>query len=263
MSTTIADVLAALEKRYPSALAEVWDAVGLVTGNPHSKVDKVLFAVDPLQAVVNEAVEIGAQLIVAHHPLILLTEESPVPAPSKTKIMAALLAANIGLITVHTNADVAFPGVSDALALSIGVEVSGAIDDLVGLGRIGKLAKPMSLRDFATQVAQGLPKTNRKVHVAGNLDATVKSVAICGGAGASLLEQVSRTDVDVYVTSDLKYHLAQEFVENSGIALIDISHWAGEWLWLDQGAKLLAQDLGGTLKTQVSAINTDPWSMSI
>ena len=83
------------------------------------------------------------------------------------------------------------------------------------------------------------------------------------GAGDSLLELVAHSEVDVFVTSDLKYHVAEEFVRSTQIALIDISHWAGEWTWLDQGASLLATDLGGNLETKVSSIVTDPWTLTI
>lgn len=252
-----------MEKRYPSASAEVWDAVGLVTGRPEASISKVLFAVDPSEVVVEEAKALGAELIITHHPLILLSEENPEPTKRKTKIIADLLAADIGLFTAHTNADVAKPGVSDALATAIGIEVDSAIDQIVGLGRIGKLPRPMMLSDFAAQVVDGLPATKRAVHVAGDLTRAIKTVAVCGGSGSSLLELVGLSDVDVYVTSDLKYHVAEEFVNTTGKALIDISHWAGEWTWLNLAAELLVSDLGGTLEAHVSSIVTDPWSLSI
>lgn len=263
MSHTVADVIVAMERRYPSSSAEEWDAVGLVTGNPDQEVSKVLFAVDPTEEVVAQAKEFGAQLIIAHHPLILKGVNTVSEATRKGKIISQLIKANVALITAHTNADVASPGVSDALARSIGVEVSAPIDAVSKLGRVGQLANRMPLVDFAKQVESGLPKTARGIHVAGDLTKSVHRIAVCGGAGDSLLEMVTRLDVDVYVTSDLKYHVAEEFVQSTGIALIDISHWAGEWTWLDQGASLLRADLGGTLETKVSTIVTDPWTLTL
>ena len=263
MSITIADIISVMEKRYPSASAEPWDAVGLVTGNPSNAVAKVLFAVDPTELVVAQAKEINAQLIIAHHPLILKGVNSVAESTRKGKIIAQLIKSDIALFTAHTNADVAIPGVSDALAKTFGVEVEQEIDPLVKLGRIGNLPKAIPLGDFANQVADALPKTNRGIHVAGDLTKRISKVAICGGSGDSLLDLVEQTDADVYVTSDLKYHVAEEFVNSTGIALIDISHWAGEWTWLNQAADLLRDDLSGTLETQVSKIVTDPWSLSI
>lgn len=259
----VADIIAAMEKRYPSASAELWDAVGLVTGNPNNDVDKVLFTLDPTEAVINQAKDLGAQLVIAHHPLMLKGVSSVAESTRKGQIVSQLIKADIALFTIHTNADVATPGVSDALAKTLGIEADGAIDQITKLGRIGNLPKPMTLADFAAQVADSLPQTNRAVNVAGNLARRVQRVAVCGGAGDSLLELVGKSDADVYVTSDLRYHLTEEFVNSTGKALIDISHWAGEWTWLDQAAKLLNQDLGGTLKTHVSSIVTDPWTLSI
>lgn len=259
----IADIIAAMEKRYPSASAELWDAVGLVTGNPNNDVDKVLFTVDPTELVINQAKDLGAQLIIAHHPLILKGVSSVAESTRKGQIISQLIKADIALFTIHTNADVATPGVSDALASALGIEVNGAIDQITKLGRIGNLPKPMTLADFAAQVADCLPQTNRAIHVAGDLASRIERVAVCGGAGDSLLELVGKSDADVYVSSDLRYHLTEEFVNSTGKAIIDISHWSGEWTWLDQAAKLLSQDLGGTLETQVSSIVTDPWTLSI
>ena len=263
MGLKIADVIEVMERRYPSASAEEWDAVGLVTGNPDQLVTKTLFAVDPTEEVVAEAIEFGAQLIISHHPLILKGVNSVSESTRKGKIISQLIKANLALFTVHTNADIASPGVSDALAKSIGVEIAGPIDMLSNLGRIGQLVNRMPLSDFAKQVESGLPKTSRGIHVAGELNKPVHRIAVCGGAGDSLLELVSNSAADVFVTSDLKYHVAEEFVRSTGIALIDISHWAGEWTWLDQGASLLREDLGGTLETKVSTIVTDPWTLTI
>lgn len=265
MGTSLSGVIAAMEIRYPSATSELWDAVGLVVGNPDSEISKVLFAVDPSEAVVDEAIDFGAQLIIAHHPLMLKGVSSVAESTRKGKLISQLIRHDIALFTAHTNADVAKPGVSDALARVLGIEIENfqAIDPIVGLGRIGHLSNQISLQDYAQQVSEALPKTQRGIHVAGDLEKEILKVAVCGGSGDSLLEQVSRLDVDVYVTSDLKYHVAEEFVQSTGKALIDISHWAGEWTWLAQAAELLSKDLGGTLETQVSKIVTDPWSLSL
>lgn len=262
MSLSVADVIAVMERRYPSASAELWDAVGLVSGNPNNQVSKVLFAVDPSEQVIAQAQQFGAQLIIAHHPLIIKGVSTVSEETRKGKIITNLIKSDIALFTAHTNADVATPGVSDALAKALGLEVESPIDPLTKLGRIGHLSRPIPLSDFAVQVNSGLPSTPRGIHVAGDLASAVERVAVCGGSGDSLLNQVSETDVDVFVTSDLKYHVAEEFVQSTGKALIDISHWAGEWPWLSQAADLLRADLSGNLETQVSDLVTDPWILT-
>src|SRR5690348_16729511 len=118
----MADVVAALEARYAPALAEQWDAVGLVCGDPAETVTRVLFAVDPVAAVVDEALETGAQLLVTHHPLFL-TAVHGVPADDpKGRVVHRLVRAGAGLFVAHTNADRASgTGVSDALAGVLGL----------------------------------------------------------------------------------------------------------------------------------------------
>lgn len=118
----LADVLAVLERRYPERTAEPWDAVGLVCGDPSQPVRSVLFAVDPVEAVVDEAVERGVDLLVTHHPLLLRPVSSVRADSPKGALVHRLVRAGIALHVVHTNADAAAPGVSDALARSIGLE---------------------------------------------------------------------------------------------------------------------------------------------
>ncbi|HEX4247934.1 MAG TPA: Nif3-like dinuclear metal center hexameric protein [Pseudonocardia sp.] len=121
------DVLDALEAAYPPALAESWDAVGLVCGDPDEPVSRVLVAVDPVPETVEEAVDIGAQLLVTHHPLLLHGVHGVPADHPKGRLVHRLVRAGVGLFTAHTNADSADPGVSDALAEALGVHVEGPL----------------------------------------------------------------------------------------------------------------------------------------
>ena len=117
MSATLSDVVAALDELYPPSLAEGWDAVGLVCGDPDAPVRRVLVAVDPVEAIAREAVDGGFDLLLTHHPLYLGGTESVAADDPKGRVVHALIAAGCGLFTAHTNADRAHPGgVSDALA---------------------------------------------------------------------------------------------------------------------------------------------------
>jgi dinuclear metal center YbgI/SA1388 family protein len=257
----LSDVIQALDSRYPRESAAGWDHVGLVTGDPAAEVTRVLFTVDVNLSVVKQAIEMKAQLIVAHHPLLFKPLDSVANSDSG-RVLTELIKNDIALFTAHTNADVAWPGVSDAIATNFGVEVDAGVSlDGLGVGRIGSVEKK-SLNDFASLIAKALPKTVGGVRVAGAAERVIERVAICGGAGDSLLEFVALTDADVYVTSDLRHHVTEEFVRNTGKALIDIPHWAAEWLWLRPAAELLKQDLAskdGNLVVSVSEISTDPW----
>jgi dinuclear metal center YbgI/SA1388 family protein len=120
-STRLADVLDVLDGLYDPRWAEEWDSVGLVVGSPDDPVRRVLFAVDPVMAVIDEAAEWGADVLVTHHPLLLRGVHSVAATSAKGRAVTALVRGGIALQVVHTNADVANPGVSDALAGALGL----------------------------------------------------------------------------------------------------------------------------------------------
>jgi dinuclear metal center YbgI/SA1388 family protein len=262
----LGDVVAALEARYAPELAESWDAVGLVCGDPGEPVQRVLFAVDPTAAVVDEAIETGAQLLVTHHPL-LLTPVHGVPADDpKGRLVHRLIRAGAGHFVAHTNADrAADHGVNDALAAVLGLVDAvplepAASDPRAGLGRIGRLAAPMTLRRFAEHAAAALPPTVGGVRVAGDVERMVHTVAVCGGSGGSLVDVAARAGADVLLTSDLKHHPVSEVLDSGGPALCDVGHFASEWPWLPVAADVLSRDLSGRVEVAVSRRRTDPWT---
>ncbi|WP_380167800.1 Nif3-like dinuclear metal center hexameric protein [Jannaschia sp. R86511] len=121
MAVTLRDVVSALDEAYPRHLAEDWDAVGLVCGDTEAPVASVLLTVDVTEAVVDEALAAGADLLVAHHPLLLRAVHGVGTDTVKGRLLHRLVTGGCGLFTAHTNADVAAPGVSDALARTIGL----------------------------------------------------------------------------------------------------------------------------------------------
>jgi dinuclear metal center YbgI/SA1388 family protein len=268
-SLTLADVVRVLDEFYPPATAEKWDAVGLVVGDPSAPVEAILFAMDPVAAVVDEAIATGAQLIVTHHPLFLKPVHSVAATSFKGDVVHRLIAAGIGLYAAHTNADAARRGVADALADAVGLVdrrplVVGASDD-VGLGRVGLLPTAMTLREFASRVAQALPTTAQGIRVSGDLDATVRTVVVSGGSGDGFFDDVRATGADVYVTSDLRHHPASEARERAMFDggtpyLVDTAHFASEWPWLQYAAHDVEAALHGNVTTSVSTILTDPWT---
>lgn len=130
-----------------------------------------------------------------------------------------------------------------------------------GLGRIGTLAQPEPLRAFVARVSTALPRTSWGVRAAGDPDRVVSRVAVCGGAGDSLLSVVARADVQAYVTADLRHHPADEHRRASEVALIDVAHWASEFPWCGQAAELLRSRFGAALEVRVSTTRTDPWNL--
>jgi len=266
----LSDVIAALEELYPPQWAESWDAVGLVCGDPDAEVRRVLFAVDPVQAVVDEAAEWGADLLVTHHPLYLRGTTTVAATGFKGRVVHSLIRAGIALHVAHTNADHAAPGVSDALAEAVGLRITGPlIPDPTdpagrrGSGRIGVLDEPLPLSAFAARVAAGLPATAAGVRVAGDPDRLITRVAVAGGSGDSFFAEVRAAGVDAYVTADLRHHPASEATEAAPVALVDAAHWATEWPWLALAARDLAEisaKHGWQLESRVSTLVTDPWT---
>lgn len=264
---TLADVIAVLERAYPPALAEDWDAVGLVCGDPDDTVERVLFCVDPVQASVDEAIDAGARLIVAHHPLLLRGVHGVPANTAKGSLVHRLIRAGVGLFCAHTNADAANPGVSDALAAAIGLRVTGPLQPAgnngTGIGRIGVLDSPLRFADFVSHVHGSLPRTAWGTRGAGDPDRPIRTVAVCGGAGDGYLEAATAAGVDVYLTADLRHHPASEHLARPGDvpALVDVAHWASEWPWCGQAADVVSSALGGTVEVLISTRRTDPWTI--
>ena len=369
---TVGDIVDALEAAYPPALAESWDQVGLICGDPDAEVGKVAFALDCTQDVAERAVAAGAQLLVVHHPLLLRGVHSVAANTPKGKVIHTLLAGGCALFAAHTNADSARPGVSDKLAELVGITpgrpikpvLLGAMDhwgvhvprsaaadlkralfaagageignyrecafsvegtgeftpveganptdgavgthftgdeirvefvaragdrrriveklrevhpyeepafDVVqmedtqdlntatGLGRIGELEEPMTLREFTQQVANALPETAWGVRAAGDPEQIVRRVAVSSGSGDSFLADVAKLGVDVYVTSDLRHHPVDEHLRAGGPAVIDTAHWASEFPWTEQAESIVAPL---SVDTEILHIRTDPWTIS-
>lgn len=370
MSVRVADVIDTLQAAYPPRLAESWDSVGLVCGDPSDDIEGVVVAVDATAEVVADVPD--RHLLLAHHPLLLRGVDTVAADTAKGALLHRLIRTGRSLFTAHTNADSANPGVSDALAETLGLGVDGvlaprpsgpdldkwvvfvprdeadtvrqamfragagvigdyshcswsvsgtgqflpldgaspaigqvgaveqvaedrvemiapagvrgavlaamraahsyeepafdvfALADLpgdVGLGRICSTASPLPLRAFVSRVRTALPATTWGVRATGDPDASVRRVAVCGGAGDSLLDAVTAAGVDAYVTADLRHHPADEHRRASGVALIDVAHWASEHPWCAQAAGVLSREFGASLPVRVSTIRTDPWNI--
>lgn len=266
----LSEVLAALDALWPAERAEQWDAVGTVCGDPDAGISRVLFAVDPVQEIADEAIELGAQLIVTHHPLYLRGTTTVAASTFKGRVVHTLIKHDIALHVAHTNADTADPGVSDALAGALDLRVvRPLVPDATdphgrrGLGRICELDHPETLGEFAERAAKRLPATAQGIRIAGDPDAVVRTVAVSGGSGDSLFDVVRAAGVDAFLTADLRHHPASEAVQHSPLGLVDAAHWASEWPWCEQAAAQLdaiSDRHGWGLRVHVSHTVTDPWS---
>jgi dinuclear metal center YbgI/SA1388 family protein len=271
MSTSVADVSAVVERLWPVEGAFDWDAVGLIAGDPDAPVESILLAVDAVLDTLDEAVASGASMLLVHHPLLLRGVTSVASDRYKGAALTRLIRANCALLAAHTNADVVETGTSAVFAQKLGLMdarpiVPSPTNPLRGGGRVGTLPTPTTLGTLARALGDILPATASGIRVAGDFDRPVSTVALCGGAGDSYLAEPAVLAADVYITSDLRHHPVSEAVENArtagGPALIDVSHWASEWLWLEVAAAELRQALP-TVTVTVSELRTDPWDFTI
>jgi dinuclear metal center YbgI/SA1388 family protein len=270
-AATLGQLMLAVEELWPESLAEDWDEVGLVAGHPSAEITRVMFAVDPTLEVIDEAIEWGAELLITHHPLLLKGVTTVAANTAKGRAVHRLIESGTALLTVHTNGDSAVGGVSDVLADALGLEnvapLTPAANGLPeeGIGRVGDLADAMTLGDFAARVFGILPSVAGGVRVSGDKDGLVHRIAVCGGAGDSLFDEVRASNADLFVTADLRHHPASEAREaavNGRPYLIDVSHFASEWLWLPAAADALGNvlaDQGLDVEIRVSTTNSDPW----
>lgn len=271
MSVELGQLTAAFEKLWPRGGAEDWDAPGLVTGKESQRVSRVLLTVDVTSEIIAESIDGEFDLVFAHHPYLLRGINSLAESTAKGATLSNAIRAGVSIFAAHTNADIVENGVSAVMAEALGLQNASPLvagqQESVGHGRIGNLAAPIKLGDFARLIAKVLPSTATGIRVAGDFDQEIESVAVCGGAGDSFIAAAGSAGADVYVTSDLRHHPVQDAREQSllsgGVpALIDVSHWASEWLWLEVAAKQLSK-LFPNVQFVVSQIRTDPWDFVV
>jgi dinuclear metal center YbgI/SA1388 family protein len=263
-------VLERLEQLWPAVGAEEWDAPGLVVGDLGQEVSHIRLVVDAVPETIAEAAEAGAHLVISHHPLLLKPVHSVAEDRYKGKVVSSLIRHNMALLTAHTNADVVPTGTSQVLAQALGLAdrevLVASASPGHGLGQVGVLTSETTVYDLATALGGILPHTASGIRVSGDANAPVRRVAVCAGAGDSLLSHPLVTSADVFITSDLRHHPASEVQaqrsSGRGPALIDISHFAAEWLWVESAGKEL-QEIFPNLTISVSDLVTDPWDFVV
>jgi len=234
----VADVMNRLA---PKKLAEEWDNPGLLLGDPAAQVKKIFVCLDVLDENISRAIELDAQLIVAHHPLIFhAVKNIRFDLPLGKKI-SRLIKNNLAVFAAHTNLDSAVGGVNDLLAKKIGlIDVKMFGDEEFSLGRLGTLETPMTAENFARHVKKSLNAENVRLVSAG--DFMISKVGICGGAGADFIQKAKFFGAQAFVTGDVKYHEAQSAVENK-IHVVDAGHFATEFPIVHELANYLREEL--------------------
>lgn len=256
------DIIDIIEKLAPKKLAEEWDNPGLLVGSPQQEVTGILVCLDVSVPVVEEAIRLGANMIVSHHPMIFKGIRHVRTDLYTGKLLQLLLSHNIAAYAAHTNLDIAEGGVNDVLAKAVGLERLEAFvitdaEKNASLGRIGYLPSPKTFDEFTQMVKDGLHINSLRV-VRGK-EGPVKKVALCSGAGAEFIAKAAFKGADVYLTGDVKYHDAQKAVEQD-INLIDAGHFATEFPVVEVLAEYLRgelAELGKTLEISTDKVSRD------
>ena len=218
---TVKDILSFLETLAPASLKMEWDNVGLLCGSKNTEVTKILMALDPFEGVCKEAADIGAQLIVTHHPLIFRAPNTITDETSVGRSIMFLCRHGISAVNAHTNLDVAPGGVNDVLAEKLGLQNIITLED--GLLRTGEVSA-QSLSEFLSVVKSSLGCEGLRYVYSGK---PVKKVAVGGGSCASEMMDAVAAGCDTFVTADVKYNHFWD-AQDLGLNLIDAGHFHTE-----------------------------------
>lgn len=228
MSVKLSEIMAAMESYAPARLAEEWDNVGLMVGSER-EIKRVLVALDVNDEVIDEAVSLGADLIITHHPFIFRGIKNVTDGTPLGRRIIRLIKNDIAVFSAHTNLDSAAGGTNSTLAALLDLEnIEGLADineDGSAMGRIGELKSEMSFADFISVVKAVLNADS--LSVCGDLETKVKKVGICTGKGASFMQEAKNKGADVYITGDFGYHEGQN-AQDMGLCVIDGTHYLTE-----------------------------------
>lgn len=230
----IKEVTQYMEERFPLRLQEDFDNCGVQCGDVEQEITGVLVCFEMTEKVIEEAISLNANLVISHHPLMLRRGICKIePKDRVGRVICTALAHRMVLYSMHTNIDSAEGGGNDVFAeklelQNVRVLVPTHHSDLAeknGLGRIGQLPVEMPMPEFLRYVKEKMNLQVIRYH--GNTEKMVKTVAVCGGGGASFIEDAFAAGADAYVSGDIKYH---DFFRADGKMLIaDIGHYEGEF----------------------------------
>lgn len=243
----IKELLDYLGKEIPANYACSWDNSGLQVGHAGKEVKKVYIALDATEQVVCDAAMKRCDFLLTHHPLLFKGIKQVSGDDSIGRKLYMLIGNDIACYSAHTNFD-AMPGGMGELAgelLQLGCvspleDMSGHLEDPWGIGVVGNLPEPVTLGAFCDQVKQIFHLNQVSLFAAGSLEDTVKRIAVCPGSGRSMLDEVIRSQADVFLTGDMGHHEGIDCVD-MGISVIDAGHFGLEKIFIPIMAEKLSQ----------------------
>ncbi len=223
------DIIAIIEDNYPLELAYDWDNVGLFYGDIEKDINKVLLTLDVTSDVIEQAIEMDADLVLSHHPVIIGGINKLSDASMVSDVVINAVKNDIAIYSAHTNMDTAKNGINQKLAEIFDLEDIIVMEndkpyEDCGLGRVGNLKNEMSLSDFCELVKSKL--NTPFVRLCGE-ERKIKKVAVASGSCSEYIPSAIKKGADVIVTADMKYHNCIEYVYD-GIAIVDAGHFPTE-----------------------------------
>jgi dinuclear metal center YbgI/SA1388 family protein len=237
----VRDILEKIDRVAPFGLAEEWDTVGLMVGNPEWEIRRLGLTIDPLPEAMDEAFRKGCQGLLSHHPLFFKPVRCLDLSSNAGKTIQMAVKAEMAVMSAHTNWDNAENGVNRVLAKRLKL---GAIVPLVqtergvgGMGAVGDLFAPTPSREILDQLKRAWNLTRADYY--GPPDCSLSRVALCGGSGGSLWPAALAMKADLYVTADMKYHDILDCTRSKlSVAVVD--HAEMESVTLVELGRLLA-----------------------
>ncbi len=253
----VKDIAQILEENIPLSWQESYDNAGLVVGDPEAEVEGVLVALDATEEVIQEAVEVGATMVVTHHPIIFSPIKRLVCANRQQRAIALAMRHGIALYAAHTNLDSApAQGLSHHLARLLGLEVERVLEpskeEGVGIGVVAHFKEPMETRAALVLIKERLGAKVLR-HSTPRIDKVTK-VAICTGSGGSLIAIAEAEGADLYLSADFKYH---DFVDADRMILVDAGHFETEIFAIDILFEILSKKIS-TFAPRKSACAKNP-----
>ena len=250
------EIITALEELAPLRLQDEWDNSGLQVGFPDTEIRRVLVCLDITEAIVDEAVAKGCNLIVSHHPLLFKALRQVSDATYQQRCVVRALSAGISIYSAHTSLDNAPGGVNHKIAGLLGLQNLRWLAPLegedAGSGLVGELPRPEKDADFLARVKRSFGVQCLR-HSA--LDGReIRRVALCGGAGAFLLGDAVRAGADCFLSGEFHYH---DYFENGGVLLAELGHYQSEQFTQDLLLDWLKANCPG-LEVLKTAIDTNP-----
>lgn len=271
---TVSEVTRVIEEIVPVELQEEWDNSGLLIGFERRTVSKALLCLEINRAVLEEAKELGAEMIITHHPVIFSGFQALQDSNLKDRLILDIIKSGISVYACHTPFDKIKGGNNDVIIERLGLTSVRTLSgnnvntpskmlekqDPGDIGRIGEFKNMITFGEIIQHVATQLNLSIRQIRAAGSLDKYIAVVGVCTGAGADMTKMAASSGCDLLITGDVKYHEAQD-ARDLGICLLDAGHYGTEKFFGEAMKEKLEKKLGDSVELMISGVDLDPFEI--